>query len=198
MARKNLNPEYLALRQEYVKLAKRADQRMVRIEQLAQDPMYKGVKYYAYRWAQKNLKVWSGEKDTPLRFNADIPNNKKSLKKKIRIAKQFLDMPTSTKTGIKETFKKKAEDFNELHGTDFTWEQLSTYFHSGLSANADAAFGSSTALELIAEMQRRRDEVIEAIKESNEQTLILTDRKTIAEEVSNFLEKHGTKLLEIL
>lgn len=198
MARKNLNPEYLALRQEYVKLAKRADQRMVRIEQLAQDPMYKGVKYYAYRWAQKNLKVWSGEKDTLLRFNADIPNNKKSLKKKIRIAKQFLDMPTSTKTGIKETFKKKAEDFNELHGTDFTWEQLSTYFHSGLSANADAAFGSSTALELIAEMQRRRDEVIEAIKESNEQTLILTDRKTIAEEVSNFLEKHGTKLLEIL
>ena len=198
MARKNQNPEYLALRREYVKLAKRADERLVRLEKLAQDPMFKGAKHFAYRWAQKNLKVWSPETEKPRRFNAAIPNNQRSLKKKMRILKQFLDMPTSTKTGIKETFKKKAEDFNELHGTDFTWEQLSTYFHSGLSANADAAFGSSTALELIAEMQRRRDEVIEAIKESNEQTLILTDRKTIAKEVSNFLEKHGTKLLEIL
>lgn len=198
MARKNQNPEYLALRQEYVKLAKRADQRMVRIEQLAQDPMYKGVKYYAYRWAQKNLKVWSGEKDTPLRFNADIPNNKRSLKAKIRIAKQFLDMPTSTKRGIQETFKKKAAEFNKLHGTDFTWQQLSNYFHSGLAANADRAFGSDTALQLVAEMQRRKDEVISAIKESNEKTLVLTDRKTIADEVASFLKKHGTELLEIL
>lgn len=198
MARKNQNPDYLALRREYVKLAKRADQRLVRIEQLSEEPMYKGVKYYAYRWAQKNLKAWSGEKDTPLRFNASIPTNQRSLKKKLQIVKQFLDMPTSTKTGIQKTFKKKADEFNKLHGTKFTWQQLSTYYNSGLSDNADAAFGSSTALQLIAEMQRKKDEVISAIKKSNEQVVILTDRKTIAKEVANFLSEHGTKLLEIL
>lgn len=198
MARKNQNPEYLALRREYVKLAKRADQRLVRIEQLSEEPMYKGVKYYAYRWAQKNLKAWSGEKDTPLRFNANIPTNQRSLKKKLQIVKQFLDMPTSTKTGIQKTFKKKADEFNKLHGTKFTWQQLSTYYNSGLSDNADAAFGSSTALQLIAEMQRKKDEVISAIKKSNEQAVILTDRKTIAKEVANFLSEHGTKLMEIL
>ena len=170
MARKNQNPEYLALRREYVKLAKRADQRLVRIEQQSEKPMYKGVKYYAYRWAQKNLKAWSGEKDTPLRFNANIPTNQRSLKKKLQIVKQFLDMPTSTKTGIQKTFKKKAEEFNKLHGTNFTWQQLSIFYNSGLAA----------------------------IKAANTQTLVLTGRKTIQKEIQNFLKEHGTELLEIL
>lgn len=198
MARKNLNPEYLALRREYVKLAKRADERLVRIEQLSEEPMYKGVKYYAYRWAQKNLKVWSGEKDTPLRFNANIPTNQRSLKKKLQIVKQFLEMPTSTKTGIKKTFKKKAEEFNKLHGTNFTWQQLSIFYNSGLADKMDSIVGSDTALQLVAEMQKKGKKVISAIKTANTQTLVLTGRKTIQKEIQNFLKEHGTELLDIL
>lgn len=198
MARKNQNSEYLALRREYVKLAKRADERLVRLEKLAQEPLYKGVKYYAYRWTQKNLKAWSGERDTPLRFNASIPTNQRSLKKKLQIVKQFLDMPTSTKKGIQKTFKKKAEDFNKLHGTNFTWQQLSIFYNSGLADKMDSVVGSDTALQLIAEMQKKEKEVISAIKAANTQTLVLTGRKTIQKEIQNFLKEHGTELLDIL
>jgi precorrin-6B methylase 1 len=62
----------------------------------------------------------------------------------------------------------------------------------------DSVVGSDTALQLIAAMQKKKKEVISAINESNTQTLVITERKTIAQEVAKFLSEHGTELLEIL
>lgn len=197
MASQKQSLEYIALRAEYVKLAKRADQRLVRIEQLQTQKGFENVTKYAYAWAQKNLQRWSGKPEGS-RFNAAIPSDIKSLSAKLQIVKQFLDMQTSTKGGILKTYKKRADSINKKYGTNFTWQDLSTYFNSSISERAAAKFGSKTALRVIGKMQKDSDEVIKAIKEKSENTVMISGTKNIKKKIAEFLKENGLELIDLL
>lgn len=197
MASKKQSLEYIALRAEYVKLAKRADERLVRIEQLQTQKGFENVTKYAYAWAQKNLQRWSGKKECS-RFNAAIPKNIQSLEAKLHIVKQFLDMQTSTKRGIVKTYKNRADAINKVYGTSFTWQDLSTYFNTSLAKRAEKLFGSKTALRVIGQMQKDSDEVIKAIKEGSESTVMVSGAKNIKKKVVEFLKENGLELIDLL
>lgn len=197
MAKQKQSLDYIALRSEYVKLAKRADQRLVRLEQLETKPGFENVTKYAYAWAQKNLQRWSGKLEGS-RFNAAIPSDIKSLEAKLHIVKQFLDMQTSTKGGILKTYKKRADALNKKYGTNFTWQDLSKYFNSSIAERAAAKFGSKTALRVIGQMQKKSDEVINAIKSKSENTIMVSGTKNVKKKVAEFLQENGLELLDLL
>lgn len=197
MPKQKLSLDYIALRSEYVKLAKRADQRLVRLEQLEAKPGFENVTKYAYAWAQKNLQRWSGKPEGS-RFNAAIPSDIKSLEAKLHIVKQFLDMQTSTKGGILKTYKKRADALNKKYGTNFTWQDLSKYFNSSIAERAAAKFGSKTALRVIGQMQKKSDEVINAIKSKSENTVMVSGTKNVKKKVTEFLQENGLELLDLL
>lgn len=197
MAKQKQSLDYIALRSEYVKLAKRADQRLVRLEQLETKPGFENVTKYAYAWAQKNLQRWSGKPEGS-RFNAAIPSDIKSLEAKLHIVKQFLDMQTSTKGGILKTYKKRADALNKKYGTNFTWQDLSKYFNSSIAERAAAKFGSKTALRVIGQMQKKSDEVINAIKSKSENTVMVSGTKNVKKKVAEFLQENGLELLDLL
>lgn len=197
MAKQKQSLDYIALRSEYVKLAKRADQRLVRLEQLETKPGFENVTKYAYAWAQKNLQRWSGKSEGS-RFNAAIPSDIKSLEAKLHIVKQFLDMQTSTKGGILKTYKKRADALNKKYGTNFTWQDLSKYFNSSIAERAAAKFGSKTALRVIGQMQKKSDEVINAIKSKSENTVMISGTKNVKKKVVEFLQENGLELIDLL
>ena len=116
------------LEQYYRRIAKQADQRLVRLEKLAaQGGYYKGVKEWAYARASYDItQKWGGNPESP-RFNTKPPENTNELKAKINDIQEFLQMKTSTKAGIKEAYKKKADSFNENFGTDVSWEDWAEY-----------------------------------------------------------------------
>lgn len=116
------------LEQYYRRIAKQADQRLVRLEKLAaQGGYYKGVKEWAYARASYDItQKWGGNPENP-RFNTKPPENTNELKAKINDIQDFLQMKTSTKAGIKEAYKKKADSFNENFGTDVSWEDWADY-----------------------------------------------------------------------
>lgn len=116
------------LEQYYRRIAKQADQRLVRLEKLAaQGGYYKGVKEWAYARASYDItQKWGGNPENP-RFNTKPPENTNELKAKINDIQDFLQMKTSTKTGIKEAYKKKADSFNENFGTNVSWEDWADY-----------------------------------------------------------------------
>ena len=124
--RKTRDKAYDALVKEYRKLAKRADQRLVRLEALSNHEGFKNVKSWAYRKAMRNVKYWGGEGAE--RFNTKPPNNMNLLKAKIRDIQEFLQSATSMKKGILEVYKKRSDTINKKYGTDFTWEDLAGYF----------------------------------------------------------------------
>ena len=197
MAKQKQSLDYIALRSEYVKLAKRADQRLVRLEQLETKKGFENVTKYAYAWAQKNLQRWSGKSEGS-RFNAAIPSDIKSLEAKLHIVKQFLDMQTSTKGGILKTYKKRADTNNKKYGTNVTWQARSKYFNSSIAERAAAKFGSKTALRVIGQMQKKSDEVINAIKSKSENTVMVSGTKNVKKKVVEFLQENGLELIDLL
>lgn len=118
-----------SLEHAYRRLAKQTDQRLVRLEQLSEQPFFKGVKTYAYGLAAKDAREWGGSADKP-RFNITPPDNKKQLQAKVNDMIRFLNSPTSTKSGIIKMYQKRTEALNKNYGTNFTWQEAGRFFEN--------------------------------------------------------------------
>lgn len=128
-----IDPLRKKLESEYRKLAKRADQRLVRLEGYAHDKGFKGIKEFAYKVAMRDIASYSGK--GAKRFNTKPPKDIRKLQNKIADIKKFLASPTSTKKGVIEVHKRRAEALNnseKLFGTgnkgNFTWQEWANFW----------------------------------------------------------------------
>lgn len=104
---------------------KRANERLRALEKLAENPEYESVLGYAYRTAARDIKELGVGNSEKVRFR--IPKNTSQMEAVLRRVDKFLAMPTSTKSGIKETYAKDASAFNKAFGTSFTWQELKRF-----------------------------------------------------------------------
>ena len=163
---KDLPEDYNDLVSAYRTLAKAADQRLVRLEKAAQEPNYGNATQWAYARAQRDIKEWSGEAAT--RFNTKPPASKAQLTRKIEDIRTFLNGPTSTKKGIMDVYKQRADTINKKYGTKFTWQSLAKFYDSGQAELWDSKFGSKTALRTIGVIQKKSEEMLKRIREAEE------------------------------
>lgn len=192
-----------ALEKEYRKLAKRADQRLVRLKRLSEQPGYKGVLNYAYKVAQRDIRSWSGENAT--RFNTKPPSNTNQLKAKIADIKKFLESASSTwgrtkeTKGIKQIYEDRTRTINEKYGTDFTWQELAKLFESGLwkKIKSKDDYGSDTDFTTIADIKKNFKEVKEAVKHDREINIdTLDDVENFA--INEMISQYGSDILKAL
>lgn len=193
-----------ALEKEYRKLAKRADQRLLRLEERAKaGGKYKSVKQYAYRVAQRDIRAWSGEKAT--RFNTKPPSNTNQLKAKIADIKKFLSSASSTigKTeetaGIASIYEQRARTLNEKYGTNFDWQDLARFFESGLNEKLEERYknASDTKMEAIAQIQANKSKIQRAIKKGKDVNLNLED-EVLEFEINQIVKEYGQEILKAL
>ena len=160
---------YEELVKEYRKLAKRADQRLVRLEALSRSSKYENVLKYAYRVASKNIERYGYVKNRP-RFNTKPPENSNTLQAKINDIKHFLESVSSTKRGIVSVYEKRAKKLNKnmkLKGDDkFTWQELADFFQSNSYEKLASSFGSKTVFDTIGKIKKNLPEIAKAIKEN--------------------------------
>ena len=151
--------------QYYTRLAKAADQRMVRLEKLEGEPGFENVTKYAYARAQRDLESY-GKSGDKLRFNTKAPEDRRLFREKIMDMRAFLSSPTSTKKGIIEVYKKKADSINKIYGTNFTWQDLADLFGSGDADKLFKEYGSKTVLHAIGWLQQGKEDIKKKV-ESN-------------------------------
>ena len=177
--RKARNAKYAAAVKEYRKLAKRADQRLVRLERYATQPKYANITQFAYAKAMRDIRSWSG--DNAKRFNTKPPKNLNSLMAKINDIKSFLQSASSsikpTKDnaiyndkgqlvggGIDLTYQKRAQTLNSLYGTNVSWENIGELFESTLYRKLAKKYESKTAVRIIGQLQGSERRIKSAIK----------------------------------
>lgn len=195
MARKK-DPEYQALVKEYRSLAKKADQRLVRLEKLSTQKGFENVTKFAYNRAMKDIQYWSGSGAT--RFNRDIPRNVNSLKARIRDVEHFLyDTKTSTKRDIQKAFQGRANTINDKYGTKMKWDEMAGFFESKTWENLSREYGSKTAMKAIGEIQKNEKDIRRALKKGNEITIRTKDEK-VSEAINNILEDQGLSILNMI
>ena len=133
-----------SLEKEYRKLAKRADQRLVRLEGYRHDKGFEHITSYAYSSAMKDIRKYSGEDAN--RFNTKPPASDRDLLRKIADIKKFLDAPSSTKKGVVNIYKKRAETLNknkDIWGDregNLTWEDYASIFDVMDTQGRDSKF----------------------------------------------------------
>ena len=153
---------YDDLVKEYRKLAKRADQRLVRLEKLSTQKDFKQVKQWAYKNAVTDALEWGASPSKP-RFNIAPPKSTISLKAKIQDIKNFLEKPTSTRSGIIDVYEKKAATLNEKYkeyGLDLNWSDVGTFFESSLYKKLSKKYSSGTVIRAIATIKKNESKVI--------------------------------------
>lgn len=188
-----------SLEKYYRRLAKTADQRLVRLEKASDQEYYKTATQWAYARAVKDIRKWikPGTTTYKLRFNTAPPKDPEDLLAKINDIKTFLASPTSTKKGITEVYKKRAETVNQKYGTSFTWQQLAKYYTSGQAEIWDAKFGSKTALRTIAQLQKNKKKIIEDIEKADQKD-IRVDSSVLQKTVEKALADNNLNIKDLL
>lgn len=179
----------------YRRLAKTADQRLVRLERLAEKPGFKPAKQWAYARAQRDIEKWSGAGSS--RFNTKPPTNQMQLRAKINDIREFLLSPTSTKQGIVDTYKKRADTINERYGTDFTWDELADFFNDKKNEKMSQFGASKTVLRAIGRIQNAPDATQwqRISRQKKNQPTIIQDDVILDQTVKKLLRSKDFKFL---
>lgn len=172
---KKVNPAVSDLEKQYRKLAKRADQRLVRLEGLRHYKDYQGVTEYAYRVAMRDIASWSGAGQK--RFNTKPPTttdksgktvtNERLLKQKIADIEKFLESPTSTRKGIDSIMKKRAETTNKALGVDFTWQEWGNFWEIFDQQQQDEKFNYRAAAKVLYQQKIENNESLRSSVKKN-------------------------------
>lgn len=149
----------------YRRLAKQADQRLVRLEKLAEKEGFESVTQYAYRSAVRELTLNFGASEKTPRFNTKLPTAKDGgiiqeyFNEKLAVLKDFLTSPTSTKRGIIDVYQQRADTLNKNteYNTNFTWQDMADFFESGQAERLFKEYGSKTVLKAIGTIQNTKD-----------------------------------------
>lgn len=194
-----------ALLREYRQLAKRADQRLVRLEKLSTNKNFKQVKQWAYKNAVTDAVHWGANANKP-RFNIAPPKtsegkiNITQLKAKIQDIKTFLDKPTSTKAGIINIYQKKADTLNEKYGLNLNWSDVGDLFESRLYKKLDASMGSGTRLRAIAVIKNNEAEILKNFEQHKASHIKTEDNDMIVNEaikrMTSYYKNDVKKLLK--
>ena len=188
--------------QYYRRLAKTADQRMVRLEKASEQKFFHVATEWAYAKATRDILKWippGDNKSTKLRFNTKPPEGE-DLIAKINDIKSFLSSPTSTKQGIINVYKKRADTVNKRYKTKFTWQQLAKYYDSGQAELWDAKFGSKTALRTIGVMQRNKKKIKDAITKADKKDVRINakDKGMLEKTVNKALKDNNLNIEDLL
>lgn len=174
---------------EYLKLAKRANKRLYKLEKLSNEDNFKIVKNWAYARAQHDINIWNkGNKRFKTTGLYDLNINKLSAMRNDVI--YFLNSKTSTKTGIIKAYKEKTDTFNKKYGLNWTWEEMANFFENdGLRDKFEKnGFASSTTLDIIATVRKNPQQIKLIIDEFNKNHKFSKD---IEDEVKKLKENDG-------
>ncbi len=187
--------------QYYRRLAKQADQRLVRLEGYQHDRNFANVTQWAYARAQEDISKWSGP--DARRFNTAPPMKQAGgkavidetrLRSKIQDIKAFLESPTSTKKGITQVYKNRVDTINQKYGTNFTWQQFAKFTESETFQKLDWEYGSKTIMKAIGTIQskfKNADDLKEKMKEVTENHVKLSDDGEVNEIISGWMSAEG-------
>ena len=183
------------LTEEFYQLSGTAYSRMKELEKwVKKEPEYKDVLQWGYRLGKKAIQRMYGENAKSFRRKA--PADKETLIKNISEMEKFLSLKTTTKTGVINVFKKRADTLNKNWGTDFSWQDLATFFESSNYEKNERAYGSDVYLLAIGQIQQNEPEIINAIKQKRDINLNIEDG-AVSDAIEELINKYGIKVVDL-
>lgn len=176
------------LRIEFERLAKRADMRLLRLEQ-------KGLQVTAaYKSAMRMI---SSYKAGGTRFRVSLKGlTKAQVASRLNKVRTFLNEKTSTTTGRKQLADQTCETIKDKYGLDLTPDQLEAVFEGALWQKLNTRFDSKTAAKILGVIQKHKGNMKAVYKDLAEQKIYIdkNDKISISKTIGNFTRKHNIDL----
>lgn len=183
---------------EYKRLAVNANARLKRIENdYSKRPGYENISKWAYKSARKDIEAFGMPLyDEQTRFSLATKGlSDKQLMARINAVNRFMESPTSTIRGINSIFNNQVKVINEKYGTDFTWDELASYFEQQGSEKLEASYAYNPTIFQVA--GTIKDAVTpEEIEEAIEKNKKIPD-KEVALEIVKMLKQNGIDTTKI-
>ena len=151
--------------QYFIRLAKMADERLVRLEEAEgfrgkpANPKYAGAYKFAYNRALEMMD------EGQIRFNQRIPQpGTFEWRERINEIQKFLKSPTTTKSGI-NMIQKATKTINDNYGTNFKWTEFASFIESGDFDKLKETYGSDVILKAIGKIQAAQDKIKKGLEE---------------------------------
>lgn len=168
------------LRAEYKVLAKRADQRLVRLEKYAERDEYSDIKTWAYANAKYDIHSFFGTEATRFNKSLNVSLRYDQVLARVNAVRRFLESETSsiapvkedTKYGIKaiqgvdSLYERRVNSFNKTMGTDFTWQEFAEFMNSKQYERMVEQLGYGVAKMRLGRIKETREKIVEDMKNS--------------------------------
>ena len=160
------------LRIEFERLAKRADMRLLRLEQ-------KGLQgTAAYKSAMRMI---SSYKAGGTRFRVSLKGlTKAQVASRLNKVRTFLNEKTSTTTGRKQLSNQTCKTIKDKYGLDLTPDQLEPISEGALWQKLNARFDSKTAAKILGVIQKHKGNMKAVYKELAEQKIYIDKNDKIS------------------
>lgn len=168
--------------QYFKRLAKMADQRLVRLEEAegmrgkAADPKYEGAYKFAYNRALEMMD------EGQIRFNQKIPKpGTFEWRERVNEMQRFLKSPTSTKSGI-NMIQAATKSINDKYGTNFKWHEFASFIESGDFEKLKQTYGSDVILRAMGKIQSAEEKIKKGLDEHSK-SMKRSPADDVAEEI---------------
>lgn len=179
---------------EYMKLAHRADQRLLRLERLQNEAYYSGVTEYSYKGAMRSIADLGGQSN---RFRSIKIVTEDDLMKAQASVTQFLGAPTSTKRQITNIYKKRATSLNKtMREQNADWEDMTWQEFANAWEYIDSAKGAKIDYYKVLKgfnriKQKKTPEIAKELKAGKSVIKRIAENKVEEEVISNILKDVG-------
>lgn len=156
---------------------------------------------WAYAHAQEDIRKWrgTGKHRYPSIVKGDAPISQ--LQARIADVEKFLEMETSTISGVKRVNEKRVDTINNTYGTDFSSSDFQQFARSGQLDKLKAQYGSKTMWKAIGQIRKNMDTLVEQMKQHKKREIIVDEddpilQATVDEILSS--RRYGKRLIDIL
>lgn len=168
--------------QYFKRLAKMADQRLVRLEEAEgmrgkpAQPKYEGAYKFAYNRALEMMD------EGQIRFNQKIPKpGTFEWRERVNEMQRFLKSPTSTKSGI-NMIQAATKSINDKYGTNFKWHEFASFIESGDFEKLKQTYGSDVILRAMGKIQSAEEKIKKGLDEHSK-SMKRSPADDVAEEI---------------
>lgn len=124
----------------------------------------------AYKGIIRDIKAMFGEQK---RFSKSMPATVREYQKRMNAIRRFYEKPSSTITGAKNVFQKRAESISAKANANVTSEQLMALFETGLFKQlVKDTFGYVTGVKAIGRIQRQGERILRDLEQGKKITFL--------------------------
>ena len=183
---KDESKRFNMLKKQYIKLAKRADQRLVRLERLTKEQGFENIDKFAYASARRDISARFGQNVT--RFNRSVSGmSERELEYAISDVINFLNKVTSTKQGIVKSYNKRYETLKQsLNDPNIKWADAIEVFERQIIDRYDKTLDSTQILKIVSKQKANKKDFDKWVsKQTGKSFKTARDKEDLIKFVSN-------------